>query len=176
MATAPLLAVLMLGELGFAPWQYALAFGAPCVGGLVGARLSRRVVGRFGVHRVVLVAGTVRACWSVGLAFVSAGAGGLALVLAVQFGLVTSMGIFNPVFAAHRLNAIPSDRVARFMAAWTVSSNATIATLTALWGLLAAFLGARGAIALAGVLLLATPLLLPRLDAAPRRSPARQGA
>ena len=41
LATAPLLAVLMLGELGFAPWQYGLAFGAPCVGGLLGARLSR---------------------------------------------------------------------------------------------------------------------------------------
>jgi len=32
LATAPLVAVLMLGELGFAPWQYGLAFGAPCVG------------------------------------------------------------------------------------------------------------------------------------------------
>jgi MFS family permease len=172
MATAPLLAVLMLGELGFAPWQYALAFGAPCVGGLIGARLSRRVVGRFGVHRVVLVAGTVRACWSVGLAFVSAGTGGLALVLAVQFGLVTSMGVFNPVFAAHRLNAIPTDRVARVMAAWTVTNNATIAALTALWGLLAAFVGARAAIALAGLLLLATPLLLPRREDALQVAPA----
>ena len=40
LATAPLLAVLMLGPLGFAPWQYGLAFGAPCVGGLLGARLA----------------------------------------------------------------------------------------------------------------------------------------
>ena len=48
LATAPLVAVLMLGELGFAPWQYGLAFGAPCVGGLVGSRLARRLVARFG--------------------------------------------------------------------------------------------------------------------------------
>jgi hypothetical protein len=47
MATSPLLAVLMLGRLGFAPWQYGLAFGAPCVGGL-GSRLARRLVARFG--------------------------------------------------------------------------------------------------------------------------------
>ena len=55
MATAPLLAVLMLGELGFAPWQYGLAFAAPCVGGLLGSRLARRLVARFGQHRVLRV-------------------------------------------------------------------------------------------------------------------------
>jgi MFS family permease len=49
MATAPVIAVLMLGDLGFAPWQYGLAFGAPCVGGLIGSRLSRRApAGRSG--------------------------------------------------------------------------------------------------------------------------------
>jgi MFS family permease len=42
LATAPLVAVQMLGPLGFSPWQYALAFGAPCVGGLIGARLPAR--------------------------------------------------------------------------------------------------------------------------------------
>ena len=47
-----------------------------------------------------------------------------------------------------------------------VTSNASIAALTALWGLLASFTGPRMAIAIAGVLLLATPLLLPRRDPA----------
>jgi MFS family permease len=32
MATMPLIAVLMLGDLGFKPWQYGLAFGLPCNG------------------------------------------------------------------------------------------------------------------------------------------------
>jgi Major Facilitator Superfamily len=68
MATSPLLAVLMLGDLGFAPWQYGLAFGAPCVGGLIGSRLSRPLVARFGQDNVMLTAGTLRACWSVWLA------------------------------------------------------------------------------------------------------------
>jgi hypothetical protein len=40
----------------------------------------------------------------------------------------------------------------------------TIAALTALWGLLASITGPRTAIAIAGALLLATPLLLPRRD------------
>ena len=40
LAIEPLIAVLMLGQLHFAPWQYGLAFAAPCVGGLVGARMA----------------------------------------------------------------------------------------------------------------------------------------
>ena len=110
----------------------------------------------------MLASGTLRACWSVGLAFVTPGAAGLALVLAVQFGLVTCMGVFNPVYATRRLRHTETDRVARVLTAWTVTSNATIAVLTATWGLLAVVIGPRAAIAVAGLLMLATPLLLPR--------------
>jgi MFS family permease len=164
MATAPLVAVLMLGRLGFAPWQYGLAFGAPCVGALIGSRLARRLVVRFGQRRVMRTAGALRACWSLGLAFVGPGAGGLVLVIAVQLGLVTCMGVFNPVFATYRLDQTGTDRVARTLSAWSVTSNATIAALTAVWGLLAGITSLRTAIAAAGVLILATPLLLPRAD------------
>jgi hypothetical protein len=48
------------------------------------------------------------------------------------------------------------------LAAWTVTGRATTAALTALWGVLAAAVGPRAAVAAAGVLLLATPLALPR--------------
>ena len=41
----------------------------------------------------------LRACWSVGLAFIRPGAAGLVLVIALQFGLVLCMGVFIPVFA-----------------------------------------------------------------------------
>ncbi|MEA2312581.1 MAG: hypothetical protein QOE28_2549, partial [Solirubrobacteraceae bacterium] len=172
MATAPLIAVLMLGRLGFTPWQYGLAFGAPCVGGLIGSRLSRRLVARFGRRRVMRGAGALRACWSLGLAFVGPGVGGLVLVMVVQLGLVTSVGVFNPVLATHRLEQTATDRVARTLSAWSVTSNATIAVMTALWGVLAGVTSPRAAIAIAGLLLLATPLLLPRRAHAPRREPA----
>jgi MFS family permease len=162
LATAPLVAVLMLSELGFAPWQYALAFGAPCVGGLIGARLARRLVAQFGKGKVMLTAGTLRACWSLGLAFIGPGAPGLVLVIAVQFGLVTCIGVFNPVFATHRLEQTAPDRVARTLSAWSITNNATIAVMTALWGILASVTSARTAIAIAGLLLLLTPLVLPR--------------
>jgi MFS family permease len=162
MATAPLLAVLMLGQLGFAPWQYGLAFGLPCVGGVIGARLARPLITRFGERKVMRAAGSLRACWSIGLAFIQPGIAGLALVLAVQFGLVTSIGVFNPVLATCRLEHTETDRLARVLSAWSVTSNATIAVLTALWGLLAGLTGPRTAIAIAGLLMLLSPFLLPR--------------
>lgn len=164
MATAPLLALLMLGELGFAPWQYGLAFAAPCVGGLVGSRLAARLVARFGRREVLLIAGTLRAGWSVGLAFVGSGAAGLVLVIAVELALITCMGVFNPVFATYRLEQTATDRVVRTLSAWSVTSNLTIAAMTALWGVLAHVTSARAAIAVAGVLLLVTPLLLLRVE------------
>jgi MFS family permease len=164
MATSPLVAVLMLGELGFKPWQYGLAFGVPCVGGLIGSRLAHPLVTRFGQHRVMLSAGVLRACWSIGLAFIHPGVAGLALVIAVQFGLVSCAGVFNPVLAAYRLDQTDPNRIARTLSAWSVTSSLTIAALTALWGLLGSIAGPRAAIAVAGVLLLATPLLLPRRD------------
>src|ERR1700730_1038625 len=164
MATSPLVAVLMLGRLGFAPWQYGLAFGLPCVGGLIGSRLARPLVARFGQHKVMLAAGALRACWSLGLVFIGPGVAGIALVIAVQLGLVTCMGVFNPVFATYRLDQTETDRLARTLSAWSVTSNAAIAALTALWGLLASITSPHTAIAMAGVLMLATPLLLPRYD------------
>lgn len=174
MATAPLLAVLMLGRLGFAPWQYGLAFGAPCVGGLIGSRLARRLVGRFGQDAVLVGAGALRACWSLWLAFIVPGAPGIVLVVVAQFGLVTCVGVFNPVLATYRLEHTATERVARTLSAWSVSSSLTIAAMTALWGLLASLTSLRTAIAIAGVAMLATPLLLPRRALRLRRESARQ--
>lgn len=168
MATEPLLAVLLLGRLGFRPWQYGLAFAAPCVGGLVGSRLARRLVVRFGRHRVMLVAGTLRASWVFGLAFIGPGTAGLLLVMGVELGLIVSCSVFNPVWATYRLEQTATDRVARTLSAWSVSSSATIAALTALWGGLATVAGLRPALAAAGLLMLASPFLLPRRDGTPQ--------
>src|SRR6201996_169646 len=161
MATEPLLAVLMLGRLHFRPWQYGLAFAVPCLGGLAGSRLSRRAVRRFGRRRVMVVGGTVRACWPVWLVFMGPGVPGLLLVMAAELGLILCIGLSNPVFATYRLEQSPPDRVARVLSAWSVSTKASIAALTALGGLLATGIGPRAAIGVAGALLLGTPLLLP---------------
>ncbi|MCE5289258.1 MAG: MFS transporter [Nocardiaceae bacterium] len=162
LAPLPLLAVLMMGHLGFAPWQYALSFALPCVGGILGARLAGPLVARFGQSSVLRTAGVARSCWPLGLAFVMSGGRGMALVIAVQFGLVLCCGVFNPVYATYRLDRLPLSHAARALSAWSISTKTTTALMTAAWGLAASIAGPRAAIGLAGALLLATPLLLPR--------------
>jgi hypothetical protein len=164
MATSPLLTVLMLGRLGFAPWQYGLALAGPCLGGLIGSRLSRRFVARLGQHRVMRVFGTLRAVWPVGLVFIRPGVPGLLIVAGIEFALIFCIGVANPVFATRRLELPAPDRVARTLSTWSITGNLTTAALTALWGLLAALIGPRLAIGAAGLLLLGTPLLLPRRE------------
>ena len=161
MATEPLLAVLLLRRLGFPPWQYGLAFAAPCLGGLVGSRLARRVVARFGRDRVFRTVGTLRAVWLIGLVFVRPGVVGLVTVMAVELAIIVNMSLYGPVLSTYRLEHTPKHLVARTLTAWSIGQQASIAVLTALAGLLADVTGPRTALAVAGVLILATPLLLP---------------
>lgn len=171
MATEPLLAVLLLRRLGFPPWQYGLAFAAPCVGGLIGSRLARRVVARYGRHRVFRTVGTLRAVWLIGLAFVRPGVVGLVTVMAVELAIIINMSLYTPVLATYRLEHTPRHLVARTLSAWSIGQQASIALLTALGGLLADVTGPRTALTVTGLLILATPLLLPRDDHAPQREP-----
>lgn len=164
MATEPLMAVLLLQDLGWLAWQYGLAFGLPCVGGFVGAQLAPRLAARFGRRRVLITSGVLRALWPVGLFLVMPGTAGVVLVIAVELVLITCMGVFNPLFATERLQRVPAERVGRVLVAWNVTGTGAIAVLTALWGVLAAVTDARIAIGIAGVLLLATPFLLPCKD------------
>jgi hypothetical protein len=66
------------------------------------------------------------------------------------------------------------------LASWSTSTTLATAALTAVWGGLASLTSPRASIAIAGILLLATPLLLPRRDYPPPPeevavSPARVG-
>ncbi|MDA3642515.1 MFS transporter [Saccharopolyspora indica] len=162
MAAEPPLAALMLGHLGFSAWEYGLAFAIPCIGGFLGARFAPAVVARFGECWALRVMGTLRACWPLGLAFVQPGWIGLATVVVTETGLIVCCALFNPVLAAHRLKRTDPALQARVLTAWSISSAMSIAAFTLLWGAVAHLLGARGAIALAGILMLATPLLLTR--------------
>jgi predicted MFS family arabinose efflux permease len=164
MATEPLLAVLLLRQLGFPPWQYGLAFAAPCVGGLIGSRLARRVVARYGQQRVFRTVGTLRAVWLIGLAFIRPGVVGLVTVMAVELAIIINMSLYSPVLATYRLEHTPRHLVARTLSAWSIGQQASIAVFTALGGLLANATSPRTALTVAGLLILATPLLLPRRD------------
>ena len=164
MATEPLLAVLLLRQLRVPPWQYGLAFAAPCAGGLIGSRLAGRVVARYGPPRVFRTVGTLRAVWLIGLALIRPGAIGLVTVIAVELAIIVSMSLYNPVLATYRLQRTPADRVARTLSAWSIGQQASIAILTALGGLLAGATSPRTALVAAGLLALASPALLPRRD------------
>ncbi|WFE99300.1 hypothetical protein [Micromonospora sp. WMMD964] len=76
-----------------------------------------------------------------------------------------SRGPARAPLATYRLQQTPRDRTVRTLAAWSIGSSAAIAVLSALGGLLAAATSPRTAIAVAGVLILASPLLLPRRPA-----------
>lgn len=178
MASEPLLAVLLLRDLGLEPWQYGLVFALPCAGGLAGSRLAPRLVARYGRDAVLRASGWLRVCWPLGLAFIPAGVPGMVLFVALQLGLVTCCALFNPVLATYRLQHTDGGLVARTLAAWSVSAGLTIAALTAGWGLLAAATSPRTAVAAAGLLLLATPSLLPRTTGrtgSPRRARRPRG-
>ncbi|MFE3525716.1 MFS transporter [Streptomyces sp. NPDC059161] len=168
MATEPLLAVLLLRQLGFPPWQYGLAFAAPCLGGLIGSRLAHRVVARYGRHWVFRTVGTLRAIWLIGLALVRPGVVGLVTVMAVELAIIINMSLYTPVLATYRLEHTPNHLVARTLSAWSIGQQAAIAILTALAGLLADVTSPRTALTVAGLLMLTTPLLLPRHDHTPQ--------
>lgn len=176
MAAVPLLAVLLLGRYHFPAWQYGLAFGVPAIGGLVGARLSARLVARYGRHRVMTVSGWLRSLFPLGLAFTRPGVPGLLTVIVVEGLLITCMGIFNPIYATERLQRTPADHAAQVLSAWSTSSKLTQAALMVIWGVLATLTGSLAAITVSGVLLLATPLLLPRRRDMSEPPPVRQAS
>ena len=76
------------------------------------------------------------------------------------------------MMTTYRLEQTAPGRITRTLAAWSVSTSAATAVLTALWGLLAGLIGLRAAIAAAGILALPTPLLLPRLARIPKETGA----
>ncbi|WP_207944399.1 MFS transporter [Actinomadura rubrisoli] len=172
-AITPILAVMMLQDLHFSAFQYGLSVGVPCAAGVVGARLSRRIVAGRGPRTVLLTAGVARVLWLPWLPFVGPGWLGLAAVAAIHSGTVFFMSVFSPVFATHRLENTPSHELARVLTSWTISSNAARAVCTLAWGLLATVTTPRFAIAVAVMLLLATCACLPwKPFKAPRKAAA----
>jgi hypothetical protein len=92
-------------------------------------------------------------------------------VIIVEGLLITCMGIFNPIYATERLQRTPADHVAQVLSAWSVSSKLVQAALMVIWGILATLTSPLGAITMSGVLLLATPLLLPKRTHMPEPEP-----
>lgn len=107
------------------------------------------------------VSGWLRSSVPLGLAFTHPGTSGLLTVIAVEWVLITCMGVFNPIYATERLRRTPQAHTAQVLTAWSVTGRLTQAALMTVWGVLATVVGPLAAITVSGVLLLGTPLLLP---------------
>lgn len=177
MLSSPLLAVLMLRELGFSPLEYGLALGVPGVGGVLGSLLARRFSARFGDRRTMLLFGVLRGLWMGILPFAPAGHPGLVLIIAAETGLLFCAGVFNPLFTTYRMNVTADGLMARVGAAWSVSSRTAQPAFIAAGGVLAAMTSTRTALAVAAfVVLAATPLLPWRHPKALTANPATPSA
>jgi MFS family permease len=161
MLCAPLVAVLMLRDLGLTPWQYGLALGLPCLGGVVGARLMPRWTARFGVRKILLVFGVLRTPWFLVLPLAPPGSVGLVVIVVVETGLLFAAGVFNPAFVTYRMSATEDGYLARVVGAWSISSKTVQPLFMVVGGVVATFTGISAAIAMGGVLCLASVLLLP---------------
>lgn len=161
LAIAPLLNVLMLRDLRFPPWQYGLAYGLPCLGGILGALCTKPLNARLGDRRVLLISGAARAIWYPLLAFVPGGTGGLLVIIAVEFLALFGSGVFNPAFATYRMAATEEGFLAQVIACWAISSRTVQPVGMLFGGALAALIGIRPAIGICGLVVLASGALLP---------------
>ncbi len=170
MATAPLIAVLMLGRsrvrtMAVRPCLRSALYRRPdrLTAGAAVRRAVRTAQGHADRRRVARVLAARLGLHSAPVPSGSSSSSPSSLALSPAWACSTRCS------SAYRLEQTGMDRVARTLSAWSITSNATIAALTALWGLLASLTSPRMAVAIAGVLLLATPLLLPRRDPASPR-------
>jgi len=161
MAAMPLLAVLLLRDLRFPPWQYGLAVGLPCVGGVLGALALRPLLSRFGPRRVLLASGVGRAIWTCLFAAAPSGAAGLVLVAAAGTLALGGSGVFNPAFATYRMEATGDTHLSRVLACWSISSRSSQPLGILIGGGLAAALGVRAAMLICGLVVASSALLLP---------------
>ncbi|MBO3741229.1 MFS transporter [Actinoplanes flavus] len=161
MAASPLLAVLMLDELDFPAWQYGIGWGIPCLGGVLGALALAPLTRRFGRHRVLLWSGVWRAVWLCLLAFLPAGLPGLLLMIVVETFALFATGVFNPAFAVYRMEQTEDHYMTRVISAWSISSRICQPVGIALGGLLAALTDVRTALAICGLAVAGSVVLLP---------------
>jgi predicted MFS family arabinose efflux permease len=160
-ASTPLIAVLMLRDLGFSPAQYGLALGVPCAAEVLGSVLAPRIIRRAGLMPTLLVAGAARCLWMAVVPFAPGTTAGLVLIIAADTLLLLCAGVFNPAFSTYRMRAVADGYLARVTAAWAVSSKVAQPIVIAAAGVAAAAVGARAALlCLAGVLL-ASMVMLP---------------
>ncbi|MFE3928383.1 GNAT family N-acetyltransferase [Streptomyces sp. YIM B13508] len=119
----------------------------------------------FRQRRTLLVSGVARTLWTILLPLTPSGAIGVFVIVAADFGLLFSAGIFNPSFTTYRMAATPDAFMSRVGTSWSVGAKTCQAAFVIAGGLIAAAAGVRGALLIAGLLCMASALLLPWREA-----------
>jgi MFS transporter len=171
MAT-PLVAVLILDILGLPAYDYGLALGVPCLGGIAGSRLAPVLVRKFGQRRVLLASGAARTPWLLAYPFVPHGEAGLVVLIGADTVLLFCAGVFNPVFATYRMHVTADAFMVRVRSAWGISSKTVQPLFVLAGGGLAALAGVRPALLAGGLVCVASAALLPFRDLSPESLPA----
>lgn len=168
--TFPLLAVLILDQLGLPVSVYGLSLGLPCLGGIAGSQLAPVLVRRFGQRRVLLASGAARAPWLLLYPLAHHGLTGLAIVMAADTAVLTCAGVFNPVFATYRMEVTPDAYMTRVRTAWGISAKTVQPLFVLTGGCLAALTSVRTALLIAGIAAAVSAALLP-YRTLPRQTP-----
>ncbi|MFJ2081241.1 MFS transporter [Micromonospora chokoriensis] len=160
-ATTPIIAVFMLRDLHLAPWQYGLALGLPCLGGILGSLTAGPLTARYGLRRVLLTTGVARTLWMGLIPLAPPGAPGLIIITLADTLLLFAAGTFNPTFAAYRMNHTSEHCLSRVLTAWSITSKLTQPIVIAAAGILAAATGPRTALTATAALTLTSAAFLP---------------
>jgi len=168
MAAAPVVAVYMLRDLHLPPWQYGLAFGLPCLGGILGSHAAGPLVRHYGLRPVLLATGAGRALWMGLIPAAPPGTPGLVVIVIAETLLLFFAGSFNPVFAGYRANHTTAQRMSRVITAWSITSKLTQPVFVLATGIIVAATDARTAITATAALTLTSVAFLPW-----RRAPDR---
>ncbi|MGW3787598.1 MFS transporter [Micromonospora chokoriensis] len=160
-ASTPIIAVFMLRDLHLAPWQYGLALGLPCLGGILGSLTAGPLTTRYGLRRVLLTTGVARTLWMGFIPLAPPGTPGLIIITLADTLLLFMAGSFNPTFAAYRMNHTSEHCLSRVLTAWSITSKLTQPIFIAAAGILAAATGPRAALTATAALTLTSAAFLP---------------
>lgn len=168
---APLLTLMMLRDVGLAPWQYGLEAGVACLGPLAGSMLAKRALERFGIIEVLVWFGIARIVTLVLLPLSPHGWAGFAWIAMCEGIAMFFFALTNPAMATYRAQQTPDHLLARVAAAWAVALRVTFPLFIAAGSLLTVVMSPRHALwVTAGVLVLSV-IFLPYSGLTSRQSP-----
>jgi MFS family permease len=168
----PVETVFYLRDLHFSAWQYGLLMGIPALGGLLGSRLSRRLVVRSNPVRLVWWTSVLRGPWQFLVPLAMPGLGGLILSGVGFFGVLLFAGTVNAGMASYRQMQTPENLMSRVATLWSFATTAVQPLFALGGGLMAVATSPRFALLAGAVLMNAAVVLLPRGDRHVRSSGA----